>query len=242
LALFLLLYTEDKCIGNKTLKNILCKLVVTTGLVFGLISFNANAVLMGASEGTWSNPQGTSNVTGEGTNLISWGYSAGHGQSSWTYYGFSDFDAYTNGDWFKIGVFKHYNNPIYNYNFLGADLGIDLTIGGESSVLSFTFGHWETLNSGDPCPYGSNPCADKVTIPTIASTDTITIGGMVYEMTIKGWNHSDGYTNTLWTDEKNKNYAKLYASLSKVPEPSILALFGIGLLGLGFTSRRKVHG
>ena len=229
------------------MKNILCKLVVTTGLVFGLISFNANAVLMGTSEGTWSNPQGTAaNITYSGPtdNRISWGTSAGYGQSSWKYYGFTDFDAYTNGDWFKIGVFIHRNNPIYNYNFLGADLGIDLTIGGESSVLSFTFGHWETLNWGSSCPYGTNPCADKVTIPTLASTDTITIGGMVYEMTIKGWNHSEGYLSDgyLWTDEKHKNYAKIYASLSKVPEPSILALFGIGLLGLGFTSRRKAHG
>ena len=96
------------------MKNILYKLIVITGLAFGLISFNANAVLMGTSEGTWSNPQGTSNVTGEGTNLISWGYSAGHGQSSWAYYGFTDFDAYTNGDWFKIGVFKHSKEGLIN--------------------------------------------------------------------------------------------------------------------------------
>jgi hypothetical protein len=40
------------------MKNILYKLVVTTGLVFGLISFNANAVYI-TSDGTWSNPQGS---------------------------------------------------------------------------------------------------------------------------------------------------------------------------------------
>jgi hypothetical protein len=84
--------------------------------------------------------------------------------------------------------------------------------------------------------------SNRVKIPTLASTDTITIGGMVYEMTIKGFNYSGGYTNTLWTDEKDKSYAKLYASLAKVPEPSIIALFGIGLLGLGFASRRKGNG
>jgi len=63
-------------------------------------------------------------------------------------------------------------------------------------------------------------------------------------MTIKGFNHSDGYLSDgyLWTDEKDKSYAKIYASLSKVPEPSIIALFSIGLLGLGFASRRKAQG
>jgi len=34
------------------MKNILYKLIVITGLAFGLISFNANAVLMGTSAST----------------------------------------------------------------------------------------------------------------------------------------------------------------------------------------------
>ena len=65
---------------------------------------------------------------------------------------------------------------------------------------------------------------------------------MVYEMTIKGYTRSGGYTNTIWTDEKDYSYAKIYASLAKVPEPSVIALFGIGLLGLGFATRRKARG
>ena len=80
-------------------------------------------------------------------------------------------------------------------------------------------------------------------IPTLASSDTITIGGMVYEMTITGFIPKKNiYTNTIWTDEGKKNYAKIYASLAKVPEPSIIALFGFGLLALGFATRRKTHG
>jgi hypothetical protein len=231
------------------MKNIVYKLILTTGLVFGLISFNANAGLIGTSAGTWSNPitgdlatAGT--IMGEDTMKISWGKSAGYGQSSWTFYGRDNIDVLTNGDWFKIGLFKHKNNPIYKYNFLGADLDLDLSIGGDLWSLSYGFDHWETLNYSKTCesPSGNKPCADRVTIPTVAATDTITIGGMVYEMTIKGFTRSDGYTNTIWTDEKDKSYAKLYASLSKVPEPSIIALFGIGLLGLGFATRRKTHG
>ena len=145
-----------------------------------------------------------------------------------------------------MGDFHHTNNPIYKGKFYGADLDLDLTIGGESSILSFTFGHWETLNSGyidGNCPYGTNPCADIVYLPLLASTDTITIGGMVYEMTLTGFYISEGiYKDYLVTGEEGENWAQLYASLSKVPEPSIIALFGIGLFGLGFASRRKANG
>ena len=129
------------------MRNVVCKLIVTSGLVFGLTLSSANAALMGVSEGTWSNAQGTAaNVTYSGPtdNKVSWGQSAGSGQSSWTFYGLDDIDVLTNGDWFKIGKFKHKNNPIYKYDFLGADLGIDLTIDGSSTMLSYTVGNWET--------------------------------------------------------------------------------------------------
>ena len=62
-------------------------------------------------------------------------------------------------------------------------------------------------------------------------------------MTLTGFYISEGiYKDYLVTGEEGENWAQLYASLSKVPEPSIIALFGIGLLGLGFASRRKANG
>ncbi len=241
------------------MKNILYKLVVTTGLAFGLISFSANAVLI-TSDGTWSNPQTSGSSTGfvlgagingsPSANTVSWGKgieSTGYAQSSWLFEGLNNFEAYTDGTVFPLGHFTHSNNPIYKGKFFGADLDLDLTMGGESSILSFTFGHWETLNSGygedGECPYGENPCADIVYLPLLTSTDTINIGGILYEMTLAGFEISEGvYEDHLVTGETYTNWAQLYASLSRVPEPSVIALFGIGLLGLGFASRRKANG
>jgi len=229
------------------MKNILYKLIVTAGMALGLTSFNAHAGLMGTSVGAWSNPQGTAYdvtiVNGDPYSQISWGKSAGYGKSSWIFGGLSDFEAYTDGTMFAIGSFHHYNNPIYRYNFTGADLDLTLTLGSEVLTPSFFFGHEETLNRATPCPYGTNPCADIVSLSPLTSTDTVTIGGMVYEMTLAGFYiHPDIYSDILVTDEHYDNWAYLYASLSKVPEPSIIALFSIGLLGLGFASRRKAHG
>ena len=44
-----------------------------------------------------------------------------------------------------------------------------------------------------------------------------------------------------WSSSKNLSHASIYytGTPSKVPEPSIIALFALGLLGIGFARRRK---
>ena len=223
------------------MKNAVHKLIVTTGLVLGFTSFSVNAGLM--TYGTWSDPLGSSSSININDNLIMWG-TGNHGPSKWMFQGVDkdyETDDIINGDWFKIGKLSHWNRPIYDYDFWGATLDFVMKLDGDvHSPLSLKFGHEETLNY--PCKKETGKGGpDYVTLPTLAE-NTITIDGMVYEMTITGWSRNRGKYSHFVTPEKGDKKAHLFAKLSKVPEPSVIALFGIGLLGLGFASRRKRQG
>ena len=195
------------------------------------------------SAGTWSNPTGTAaNVNGVGTDTIAWGTSSGYGQSSWNFDGVSDnLGANFAGEIFKLGTFTHDNNPIYNYNFTGADLTIDLQIVNGTTYtqsFDFTFGHNETLNS--PCEGG---CPDVVTIPLATAHEALVIGGQSYQLNIVGFSTSPGgpIVTQFITDEKKSNTAMLYASLSlnPVPEPGAALLFAVGGLVVAGSLRRR---
>jgi len=51
-----------------------------------------------------------------------------------------------------------------------------------------------------------------------------------------------GGAQWIWSsDNKAHNYVVFRTAFEVIPEPSIIALFGLGLLGLGFAGRRKAH-
>jgi hypothetical protein len=168
-----------------------------------------------------------------------------------------NFDVPGSSDYFAIGTFTHFNWPIlpggsiasidmtvsFNINLDGNDLGY--------RSFDFRFNHLESNNLADPCANGEpngvdlnvNGCADRVTISYLSTSEKFLVDGVLYTFDIVGFSGNDCETfcTEFWTIERQDNSANLYARIRAVetPEPGTLALFGLGLLGLGMTNRRK---
>lgn len=69
------------------------------------------------------------------------------------------------------------------------------------------------------------------------------IDGKHYALTIFSSFDADGSTilppTRIWTEEETSTTLYTFARLTEIPEPSTIALFGLGLLGLSFTKRRS---
>lgn len=63
--------------------------------------------------------------------------------------------------------------------------------------------------------------------------------GWVFDLS--NWQDGNAYTETMFIDYVNENFyvSQIEFNLASVPEPSILALLGIGLIGAGVAKRRK---
>ncbi|RDH43864.1 PEP-CTERM sorting domain-containing protein [Zooshikella ganghwensis] len=117
---------------------------------------------------------------------------------------------------------------------------------GSSLVTLFDIAFNETLNAGD-CPFG-NPrgsiCDDFFTLTTDSGfpvTLDIMIDDMAYELFIYSSFDADGSTIELgpdyFTAENAATNLYTFARLTKVPEPTSVALLSLGLL---LASRRKL--
>lgn len=115
------------------------------------------------------------------------------------------------------------------------DLYIALVSVGQPSVTvtydfdtSFTvdsdgIGYWSFANSGNPGPY------------TLGVGDTISMNEVHAALLFDGPVTSLSFT----TSPQENWHAFTFGSAADVPEPSIIALFALGLVGIGFARRRQ---
>ncbi|MGF1682358.1 THxN family PEP-CTERM protein [Photobacterium minamisatsumaniensis] len=246
--------------------------------LIALTSFGANSatidITFGSFTAEWQNvvtSDGGNTTTESGTAtdpMISWGGSAGYGQSGYTFESedtfVTTFDSATEqSDVFNLGTFTHANNPVYPPSLDNAQLKLTTTVslgGAASSPIEFVFdfNHEETPNNDTPCAYpetvqqpdvNDNGCADRVLVSSAAATQTFLIDSVQYTIAVEGFKVSGNTISSFLTKEVADNEAIITAKVmsyeramippTQIPEPAPLAFLGASFLF--FARKLSVH-
>lgn len=230
--------------NNNMLSRMLAGLVLyAVGATF------AHAVpIAGSSSGIFTNPTGPAGmqVTGVGTSSFTWGDGSAFGSppSSLAFAGTS-FSTETS-IFFDIGDITYFNGTIAagtQADTVDLELALSFTTpSGINESFTYLLSLINTPNTSDP-----NASADIVQFPTTLPTSTFTIGGTTFTVglevgTVTGGGFSSQTTFSVL--EGQSATARLRGivtseGVAQIPEPGTLALFGIGLIGLGFARRRS---
>jgi hypothetical protein len=180
--------------------------------------------------GIWQNPVDGVAVAGAGTSVISWGDGIAP-ESGYSFAAAPDTIGATTGVPLLLGVFTHFNEVIPVPNLSAVDLSFEFTTNGVPALVAaiVPFAHDETPNHT-----GTSPADDDiVSITTPLVNLPITVGADMYYFNLLGFSADGGATfdSVFQSPEGFSNTAALYGQLTPepVPEPGLLALFGIGL-------------
>ncbi|GIG66859.1 hypothetical protein Pen01_31540 [Phytomonospora endophytica] len=157
------------------------------------------------------------NVSGLGTEHVTWGIPAGAGQSGYVFQG-GTVPVRTDGTEFVLGTYTHENFPIQGMPQPQFD--VDLTVhvvfeDGTEADFAFRFHHNETPNTG-PAP------EDIVDLPMFVSPQTVTLDGIPYGVVISGFKQGGQIVRTFISPENGSNSAEVVAIFARAGEPEIV--------------------
>ncbi|GEM_PF-389893 len=243
--------------------------VAVAGLAHGAL---AASIRFDSLQAMWANPTGGSYVSmssGYGDPVdIRWGrpwpWGGSGGKSGYTFDAVDTPFTRVQDAVFALGEFTHINKVIWLGTgissvelFLKADLtaipdsGPEVSLG--TSIFRFLVKHTETPNNGN-CPAGSTSnCDDIVSITALDSSDTVSIGGVDYTLSILGFAESvadanAGNFNSDFLSPENGSNTRILAGKftvvdnnppAPVPLPAGLPMLLIGLASLGFLQLRR---
>ncbi len=241
--------------------------VAVAGLAQGAL---AASIRFDSLQAMWANPTGGSYVTmssGYGDPVdIRWGKPWGRsgGKSGYTFDAVDTPFTRVQDAVFALGEFTHINKVIWGGTsissvelFLKADItaipdaGPEVSLG--TSIFRFLVKHTETPNNGN-CPAGSvSNCDDIVSITALDSSDTVSIGGVDYTLSILGFAESvadasaGNFDSQFLSPEHGSNTRILAGKFTvvdnnppaPVPLPAGLPMLLIGLGALGVIRRRS---